>query len=331
MLVQSMLRVVCVILFTGFVGTFAATRSEACSICQAGDPRFDAHGANSQDLGSFSVFLEVRGWEKESGLLPHEEEEEAGAEHHEGRERNESQRLDLYLSYTPIDRLTLTLDLPWHYNEVTEIEEGERHTSKLNDFGDMSLSATGVLWRNRKVLPSTWVEGRFFMKMPTGKSRQRVDGVRDPHLQAGTGSWDMGLGLAAVHKVEWGFLYSSFFYRVNTEGSLDYEYGDVILANAAVDVPVGHAVGTSALDWLTMSLQLNYRWAEKDESEGLAYDDSGGSILYVSPGVSITVPWLVGKQAPKLRSAVQIPITSTWLNGTQHEDPIWSAGILLNF
>ena len=141
----------------------------------------------------------------------------------------------------------------------------------------------------------------------------------------------MGLGLAAVHKVEWGFLYSSFFYRVNTEGSLDYEYGDVILANAAVDVPVGHAVGTSALDWLTMSLQLNYRWAEKDESEGLAYDDSGGSILYVSPGVSITVPWLVGKQAPKLRSAVQIPITSTWLNGTQHEDPIWSAGILLNF
>ena len=97
-----------------------------------------------------------------------------------------------------------------------------------------------VLWRDRDVLPSTWVEARGFGKAPTGKSNQTVDGVQDPHLQVGTGSWDFGFGLAGAHRLAWGSLYVSAFYRENLEGSLDYRYGDVVLTNVALEMPLSH-------------------------------------------------------------------------------------------
>src|SRR4029450_9144275 len=142
-------------------------------------------------------------------------------------------------------------------------------------FGDVSSGSSFVLWRDREVLPSTWLEGRLWLKAPTGRDEVKVDGRRDPHLQPGTRSWDFGAGLAAVHRLSWGALYGSVFYRENTPGALDYTYGDVILANAALEVPVGHAFGAPALEWLTAGIELNFRYAEYDRQDGQRFVDTG--------------------------------------------------------
>jgi hypothetical protein len=319
--------------------------AQACSVCLAGDPLYDALGTSAQEKGSFSTFLELRGFSKESGVLPHEEADadhdadhdeaantDHGADHAgEGTEFSDNKRLDLYLSWTPWDRVTFTANLPWRWNEITEVEGLESETSRLNGFGDMALAATGVLWRNRDVLPGTWVEGRTFLKFPTGQSERAVNGKKDPHLQVGTGSWDFGFGLASAHKVSWGTLYGSAFYRVNTEGSLDYEYGDVVLANTSLQVPVGHVLGESMLRWLTASLQMNFRWAGMDESHGVSWEDSGGSILYVTPGVAIQTPWFGDRRGPVVQASAQLPVTQSWLNGRQHEDPVWAVGLRYAF
>ncbi len=225
------------------------------------------------------------------------------------------------------------MDIPVKFNEVTEIEGDVSETSSIDGLGDISFAATGVVWRNRDVLPSTWVEARLVVKTPTGKSKKKVNGEEkaEPHLQAGTGSWDTGLGAAMVHKLEWASLYSSFLYKINTKGSLNYEYGDALLANVAIEIPVGHAIKVPALNWLSFSTQLNYRWADKDQSENVNFNDSGGSILYISPGVAMTLPWFRNQQAPVLRVSTQVPVTSSWLNGQQHEDPVWAAGVLMRF
>lgn len=299
--------------------------AEACSVCLAGDPIFDAQGTTVQQQGDFSVFLQARGWKKKSGLLPGE------GHGHDGFEKNDSKRLDLFLSWTPFDRFTFTLDLPWAFNEITEVEEGTSSTSELSGFSDLSLSASAILWRNRDVLPSTWFEGRTFLKFPTGKSSQTVDGRKDPHLQLGTGSWDVGFGLAAIHRLERASLYSSVFYRVNTEGSLDYEYGDVFLFNAGAQVPLGHALGEGFLNAFTPGFELNFRYAGFDDFRGQRYQDSGGSILYLTPSLRVELPWPWEGRGPSLRGAVQIPATSSWLNGFQEEDPIWFAGLQYTF
>ena len=310
--------------------------ASACSVCLAGDQIYSSHGATAQSEGDVSAFFEARAWRKTSGVLPHEH-AEAPPEGEEpvpeppGVERNRGERLDLYLSWTPLDRLTLTVDLPWVWNEITEIEGGTSETSRLSGFGDVGAQVSAVLWRNRAVLPSTWVEARGFVKFPTGESRRSVRGVRDPHLQVGTGSTDFGFGSAVVHKTEWAVLYASGSYRVNTEGSLHYEYGDVALANGAIAVPLGHALGVSALAAFTPGLELNYRWADFDRFHGTRYRDSGGSILCVTPSLRIALPWPGDHSGPSLRGAVQLPVTSQWLHGFQKEHPVWFAGVQYAF
>jgi hypothetical protein len=292
-------------------------RASACSVCMAGDPVYSSQGTTAQAAGDFSAFLEAKTWRKTSGVLPGE-----GGD----KERNRSERLDLYLSWTPLDRITLTVDLPWAFNQIAEIDGSERETSRLSGFGDLVAQVTGVLWRDRDVLPSTWVEGRAFAKFPTGESDRSVHGVRDPHLQVGTGSYDFGFGAAVVHRLAWAELYASAAYRVNREGDLDYQYGDVALANAAAAVPLGHALGVGWLDRFTPGLELNFRWSDYDEIHGVRYRDSGGSILYVTPSLRVALPWWTAR-APALRGAVQIPTTSAWLHHFQKEDPTWLLGL----
>ncbi|MBW2271195.1 MAG: hypothetical protein JRH16_21805 [Deltaproteobacteria bacterium] len=309
--------------------------AQACSVCLAGDPVFDTHGTTVQDPGDFSVYVEVSGWRKKSGEIPgghHEEEEEEDHEEEEpATEKNRSQRLDIYLSWAPLDRVNLTLDVPFAFNNIKEFEDGGTQERSHKSLGDLSLSASVVLWRNRKILPDTWIEGRAFLKFPTGESKQRVDGILDKHLQAGTGSWDFGFGIAGIHKFEWGSTYASLFGRINTEGSLDYEYGDVVLANLATLVPLGHLTGLGWLDRLTAGVEMNFRWADFDEVSGVRFRDSGGSILYATPSLRVRLPWFEGAKPPVLRAAVQLPLTSNWLNGFQKEYERWSVGLFFPF
>jgi hypothetical protein len=177
------------------------------------------------------------------------------------------------------------------------------------------------------VLPSTWIELRAWGKAPTGRDEQRVDGVRDAHLQSGTGSWDFGGGAAAVHRFEWASLYASVFGRANGEGGLDYAYGDVLLATAAVEVPLGHATGVRALDRFTPGLGLDFRFAARDEQDGEDVADTGGSVLYVTPQLRVALPAFGGTQRAWLRTGVQIPVTDAWLYDVQDEGPVWSVGL----
>jgi hypothetical protein len=296
--------------------------ARACSVCLAGDPVFSTHGASAQEAGSFSLYLEARGFRKTSGILPHEEGEHE-EEHGHGSESSRGQRLDLFASWTPVDRWTFSLDLPFAWNRIEEEEHGESTRSTLSGLGDVSLGSSFVFWRNRAVLPSTWAEARLWTKAPTGRDETKVDGRRDPHLQPGTGSWDFGAGLAAAHRLAWGALYGSVFYRENTEGSLDYTYGDVILANAALEVPVGHT--------FTPALELNFRYAGYDRQDGESWEDSGGAIVYATPSLRVRLPWGVGEQRASLRTAVQIPLVQTWLHNRQQEKEVWSVGLLVPF
>lgn len=307
-----------------------AEPARACSICLPGDPIFSATGATSQERGRFTLFLDWKTFQKTSGALEHGH---ADDDHHGSPpwEKNESQQLNVFGSWTPIDRLTLTLRVPFSFNEITEFADGGRETSTLSGLSDVTLSSSAVLWRNRPVLPSTWVEGRVFVKFPTGESHQRVDGVKDPHLQLGTGSWDFGFGLAGVHRLEWASVFASAIYRENTEGSLDYEYGDVVLGNLGIEVPLGHALERSGLDALSVGTELNFRYAGSDKFRGERYRHSGGAILYVTPSLRFRLPFSIGPGQPSLRAAAQIPLNSSWLHNQQSEDPVYSLGLQYSF
>jgi len=305
--------------------------AEACSICLAGDPRYSAFGASAEPAGSFSLHVEGRYFDKSSEGLPHGHEEDEEEEHENPTEDSNGARLDVSASWSPTDRLTLSANVPFVWNHIVEIEDHERSTHSLNGWGDASLGASVVLWQNRDVLPSTWLEGRLWGKAPTGRDNTKVHGEPDPHLQPGSGSWDWGSGLSVVHRLAWGSLYASSFYRENGEGSFDYEYGDAFFANAAVEAPLGHWIGRPEWDLLTPGVELNFRYAGYDHADGERYDDSGGAILYAAPSLRIQLPFGIRERKASLRASVQIPLGQTWLHHTQQEGEVWSLGLLLPF
>jgi hypothetical protein len=294
----------------------------ACSICLAGDPVFTSQGTTGHEVGKISTYVEYRNIRKRSGPLPGEP-----ADH---EERNNSQRLDFFVSVTPLDRVTLSINIPYVWNEVTELGDTGPEQFKLDGLGDISLASNVVIWRNRDVLPTTWVDGRFFVKLPTGNSSQSIDGTKDPHVQEGTGSVDFGFGLGGVHRSDHATFFGSATYRVNQEGTLDYRYGNAFLMTVGTEVPVGKYLGWGPSS-LTPGVQLDLRHTERDEFEGVNYQHSGGTIVFVTPSIRVQLPWFEGRDAPFLRGAVQVPLGDRGLSGFQEEKPIWLVGIQKNF
>lgn len=330
--------------------------ARACSVCQPGDPVFSSEGATAQQVGAFNFYLETLQIRKKSGAMDHHavghaegaahEEEgphvgEAGAgehPHEEGAsagvdtEENVSRETWLYASWAPTDRVTLTAALPYKWISIEEQPFGARSVSSRNSgFGDFSLYATTVLWRNRNALPSSWLEGRLMLKAPTGKRSERVDSVLDPHLQLGTGSWDWGLGLAGTHRVARGSVYGSLFYRFNSKGSLDYEYGDVFLGNVAWMSDAFEFGPLSRSSGVRGGAELNFRYAGRDDFRGASYDHSGGSIFYASPFLEMRLGPDHLERVPWMRLGGRIPLGNGGLNGEQSEGYVFSLGFRLGF
>jgi hypothetical protein len=317
----------CFYLFLASALLLLPTSGRACSVCQCGDPLFSPEGASSQSAGAFNFFLESRFSTKSSGTLPHGDEDEEPDP--SAREYSDDRDLTLYASWTPVSKVTLTAAVPFRWIEITEKhshdgDEVERHRSSNRGFGDAAFYLTTVLWRDLEHSPTTWLELRGMVKAPTGQSKKRIDGEEDPHLQVGTGSWDFGLGLAAGHHFEHFALYASTFYRLNTEGSLEYQYGDVFLANL---VATSEALPLVDGLWLRPGVELNFRYAGHDTSDDNVYDSSGGSIGYVTPFFEVPIGRTVDEHVPWLRLAVRMPMGDGGLFGHQHESFVYTAGI----
>ena len=189
-----------------------------------------------------------------------------------------------------------------------------------------------VLWRDRDVLPSTWVEARGFGKAPTGKSSQTVDGVQDPHLQLGTGSWDFGFGLAGAHRLAWGSLYASAFYRENLEGSLDYRYGDVVLTNVALEMPLSHFAENPVVARADARRRAELPLRREGSLARLRLRQTAAARSSTSTPDAADPAAVVRGAASAVPAARRAdPGHASWLYGQQHEGPVWSAGLGLAY
>jgi hypothetical protein len=100
-----------------------------------------------------------------------------GGDREEGNEVNRGHQLNARLTWGVSDRLSLSAQVPFRSNAIRERPDEEARTStRLTGPGDVSLTVDDVLWRNREVLPSTWLSLRGLGKAPTGDDRASVKG-----------------------------------------------------------------------------------------------------------------------------------------------------------
>jgi hypothetical protein len=163
------------------------------------------------------------------------------------------------------------------------------------------------------------------LKTPTGRTsvRSRQDLRLETELQPGSGSWDGLLGVAYTRLLGRVSLDGSVLYTIAGEGAQETDLGDTFAFDAAVTYRVrgesppaaaghdhhDHGHG-SRLAW-DLILELNGEWRDREDVGDRRMPNSGGTVLYLSPGLRCTVAGRVG-----IGLSVGVPV-ATDLHGDQ--------------
>lgn len=203
----------------------------------------------------------------------------------------------------PIVRMTMDFTGP----------DGIRRRYATTGVGDPLVDTKWVfLVRNRpRGTTRLGVEGG--VKLPVGGTDARLpDGSRAPRpLQVGTGSWDVPVkALFTTIRNRFG-VHADVGYRFNGAAS-GFEAGDVATYDVALAFRFAPGTYRSFTDRSAVAyLEFNGASARRNAVEGRPDPDSGGNLLFVSPGLQwIPTPWFL------LEASVQVPILQD-LHGTQ--------------
>jgi outer membrane putative beta-barrel porin/alpha-amylase len=292
-----------------FFLALGASSAYACSICRCGDPTFSALGKDGFHATGLRLALDWERFDKDEG---------------DPAALSESQvenRLTGLASYGFSDRFSLTVRVPLSWRHLTatspDAQPETTRTSGLSDpevYGQMRLWASHLDPAVGRRASLSLVGG---VKTPWGENDVRQDGARvDEHAQPGTGSTDAFGSLVFLYLLDrQSSLFVSSGYRGTGSNDHGYRYGSTFTANLSYE----HKLG-SPVDGV---LELNFRDARKDrvDAEGTLDDDTGGSLLYVTPRLLVSLGHGV-----VLRASAQIPLFKD-LNGFQKERAVANVGL----
>ncbi len=205
---------------------------------------------------------------------------------------------------------------------------GDRRTITGDGPGDLSVVSVYRFFRRDVPRGTTQLSLLGGLKLPSGATDLQDSnlprltgrpGTRlPPNLQPGSGSVDGIVGLAGFHNMDRLSFYGDVQSKLNTEGAQDFRGGDIVFYDLTVDYVVGARRNVFAV------LELNGVSTSRAEQAGRTVKDSGGQLLFISPGmVYLPIPNVI------LEGSVQVPIYRD-LNGRQLA-PDWSAVIGLRY
>ena len=208
------------VLLVAFFAALASPSSvSACASCGCGDPTLTAVGVEQPYKNRLRLVLEERIGTRTSG---------AGVM----RVRLLMTRTQLGIAYTPHARITLTAFLPLVASTLTGPTGASQRVVGLGDF---ELQARVLVARDRSFAPRHLFWLVAGLKAPTApRLRDDAGYPYSDDDQPGSGSWDP-LG-GATYAWFGGFVsvYSSFLFRVPTDGARGYRRGRSILSASVI-------------------------------------------------------------------------------------------------
>lgn len=216
----------------------------------------------------------------------------------------------------------VSLQLPWLDREHQTIDEGETETatSHTRGFGDLRASLI-----RHDLLGTPGLSLQFGLKLPTGRSDAVFDSgplrgeIIDRGLQAGSGTTDVVLGLSYA-----GVLYGRLDGFAQAQLRQPLDRADGFRPSTEGDLNLG-------LRWranrrLTPQLQLNAKIEGRETGAEADYDNSGSTVLFLSPGATFSVD---GDLA--LYGFVQLPVYEHYSGDQLAPDYLLSTGISYRF
>ncbi len=206
-----------------------------------------------------------------------------------------SQQYQLTLRAGILDNIDARVIVPFFDKDMERKSSAKDFADENSGIGDIKLIGRYRIWSQKKHDPFNLAVGAG-LKIPTGcTDKKDAAGAYPGFLQTGTGSWDPIIELGAHKMIGRSMVSSHFMYTMTTEGergNQDFEGPDMFNYN------FGYAYAVSNL--FDLQLECNGEIKGKAKLDGQKQDNTGGHVIYLSPGVhfKITKAMHMGLCAP---------------------------------
>ncbi|MEH6543995.1 MAG: transporter [Porticoccaceae bacterium] len=221
------------------------------------------------------------------------------------------------IAYGLTENLSLSLQLPYIERRsvvAAELEDGEPEAhghGDSADLGDVTLLAQQRIFANH----NTDISLLFGIKAPTGKTDLKDDGGErfETEFQPGSGSWDFLTGAAVSKNLQGISVHANILYNATGGGAQSAETGNALFYNAALSYRLGNQLDdkqdhsnhhdhqhashsdsqSQSANW-DLLLEINGETRNKDKVAGVSDSHSGGTTVYLSPGLRLSLGKLSG-------------------------------------
>jgi len=187
--------------------------------------------------------------------------------------------------------------------------------------GDVKGLVRYTAYRNNYRRGQTAVAPFVSLEAPTGEHEKA--GLPRP-LQLGSGSWDPSFGVvfqkAGFHVSQ----FASISYQENTEAD-GFEFGDVFEANYAYQAVLREYGTNESYSQLMGLVELNLEDQERHVNNGVANPNTGGTYLFLSPGLQYI------QRRRVLEISVQLPVEQNLHGDALEKDFLVTVGGRWNF
>jgi len=228
----------------------------------------------------------------------------------------EEHRLNLGLTYSLSERLSLAVRLPLVRKQLIEVSLAQSETKQ---WGDAEFSLKFFGYQDRPTQPKYMAGLLGGLRVPTA-SEQADDRGRtlDIDVQPGAGNWVVNGGVwYGQYQFPWFFYASSVVRYALNDGFQEFSEGTAVLTTLLSQY--AHSPN------LAFQLGLDTRWSEKHQYSGKADPDSGGFIGFITPGIVINLA-----EDLLFNISIQLPIVES-LNGNHEEETTFQIGFVYDF
>ncbi len=227
----------------------------------------------------------------------------------------EEYRLNLGLTYTLTERLSLAVRIPLVRKQLTEVNLAQSETNQLGD-AEFSLKFFG--YQDRPTQPRVMAGLLGGLRVPTASEQTDQGRTLDIDVQPGAGNWIASGGAwYGQYQFPWFFYGSSVIRYALNDGFQEFSEGTAILTTLLSQYAYSPK--------LAFQLGFDTRWSEKHEYSGQADPDSGGFIGFITPGIVVNLA-----EDLLLNMAVQLPVIDH-LNGDHEEEITFQIGFVYDF
>src|SRR3990170_658647 len=276
------------------ITTVCKNNAFACDLCSLGGfggttGAVNPIAAESPKKNKYTLgyILEYQDWEAVNISKAHELHEEGRDAHARKNDISNS----IFLGYGITDTLSISLQVPYVERRSREVHEEAFLGEKQNSTG---LGDSILLGKYKFYDKQFGLAGIFGLKFPTGNTNER----------------NMA-GISANKKINHLIILDgTALYHLKSEGSQDYEFGDIIRVTAGATI---HVIDRNKKPTLNILSEVITQFANKDEQDGKTIRDSGGTTIFFAPGISSRV-------TEQLKTTLSVPVPVYQALGGEHQE-----------